>query len=207
MADDSFASAHTLKTILSPSRPLPSSPLVRGTARQNGKDHRRESDASTAPPVDRYRFVYWSFFLLGVGMLFPWNMFITAHKYNQIRLRGSPYADNFNNFFSVGFMVSNVIFLILLLRNLPMVSWIFKRGRLWQSSLQKTIGALAVNAAVFLACTVIALVSAIDAYTFFYFNLAMTIICGASTAFLQNGISTVWLFYLLLCDRCVCDVL
>ncbi len=47
------------------------------------------------------------------------------------------------------------------------------------------------NAAVFLACTVIALVSAIDAYTFFYFNLAMTIICGASTAFLQNGISTV----------------
>jgi hypothetical protein len=58
---------------------------------------------------------------MGVGMLFPWNMFITAQVYFQVRLRGSNFADNFGNFFSVAFMLSNVAWLVVLLKKIPLV--------------------------------------------------------------------------------------
>lgn len=67
----------------------------------------------TSPPKDRLSMAYLIFFLFGVGMLFPWNIFITANKYFQRRFRGSPAADNFQNFFSVGSMMTNLISLCL----------------------------------------------------------------------------------------------
>jgi hypothetical protein len=30
------------------------------------------------PPADRFRMVQWVMFILGIGTLLPWNMFITA---------------------------------------------------------------------------------------------------------------------------------
>jgi hypothetical protein len=63
------------------------------------------------PPKDHYRLTYLILFLLGTGMLFPWNVFINARDYFKIRFTGSSYADNFSNFFAIGFMISNVIWL------------------------------------------------------------------------------------------------
>ena len=48
-----------------------------------------------APPADAYRVVLGIFLLMGVGMLFPWNVFITADAFWRGKLAGSPFADNF----------------------------------------------------------------------------------------------------------------
>jgi hypothetical protein len=53
--------------------------------------------------------------------------------------------------------------------------------------MQMTIGGLAVNGIVFFACTVMALIADIGATTLFYLTVTMIVICGTSTAFLQNG--------------------
>ena len=43
-------------------------------------------------------------FSFGLSMLTPWNTWITATPFFKTRLAGSPFADNFNNFFSLGYM-------------------------------------------------------------------------------------------------------
>lgn len=55
-----------------------------------------EDEAPMAKPVDKGRLVQISFFLLGIGMLLPWNLFITATTFFGLRFEGSPFADNFS---------------------------------------------------------------------------------------------------------------
>jgi equilibrative nucleoside transporter 1/2/3 len=66
-------------------------------------------------PVDKYRLVYWVFFLQGIGMLFPWNVFITANEYFKIRFKGSDFGDNFQSYFSIAFMLFNTGFMYFLM--------------------------------------------------------------------------------------------
>lgn len=42
-------------------------------------DVSKGGDTGTPPPVDRYNLVFMIFVLHGIGVLMPWNMFITAH--------------------------------------------------------------------------------------------------------------------------------
>ncbi|CAH1261457.1 SLC29A2 [Branchiostoma lanceolatum] len=65
------------------------------------------------PPKDRYNAVYIIFFMLGLGMLLPWNIFITANMYFRNRFAKSSYEDTFENYFSVASMVPNVVFQLL----------------------------------------------------------------------------------------------
>ncbi|KAI8487697.1 hypothetical protein Bbelb_346900 [Branchiostoma belcheri] len=65
------------------------------------------------PPRDRYNAVYIIFFLLGLGMLLPWNIFITANMYFRKKFTDSRYEDTFENYFSVASMVPNVVFQLL----------------------------------------------------------------------------------------------
>jgi len=46
-------------------------------------------------PKDRYYLAQAIFFLIGVGMLFPWNVFITATSFFELKFKGSPFFDNF----------------------------------------------------------------------------------------------------------------
>lgn len=117
------------------------------------------------------------FFLLGVGMLFPWNVFINATDYFKMRLSGSIFMDNHSNFFSLGFMLSNLIWLAIAL-------YLQRQS----NSFLRTLIALVVNGCVFLACTLLTRLPGIEPTTFFYVTLLMCVICGGSTAFLQNGV-------------------
>ncbi|XP_078590474.1 equilibrative nucleoside transporter 1-like [Branchiostoma floridae x Branchiostoma japonicum] len=65
------------------------------------------------PPKDRYNAVYIIFFMLGLGMLLPWNIFITANMYFRKRFIDSSYEDTFENYFSMASMVPNVVFQLL----------------------------------------------------------------------------------------------
>ena len=65
------------------------------------------------PTEDGSRVAYGIFFWQGMANLFPWNAYITAAGYFVIRFCGSTFADSFENFFSVAFMVSQTILLVL----------------------------------------------------------------------------------------------
>nr|CAG8479880.1 8528_t:CDS:2 [Entrophospora candida] len=68
-------------------------------------------EVSITPPKDDYNIIYYIFFLQGISMLLPWNVFITASVYFHTRFVGSPYVNNFQNYFSFVFMIISFIFL------------------------------------------------------------------------------------------------
>lgn len=72
------------------------------------RDAENSAGGSAAPPSDRWNAVYLIMFLQGMGMLFGWNMFITAVVYFQDRLVGSNWHDCVENYVTFAFQVCNV---------------------------------------------------------------------------------------------------
>eukprot|EP00127_Corallochytrium_limacisporum_P000164 Clim_evm25s6 gene=Clim_evmTU25s6 len=58
---------------------------------------------------DNWNFGYIVFSLLGLGMLLPWNMFITAADFYRLRLAGTPYENTFESTFSVSYQMLNFL--------------------------------------------------------------------------------------------------
>jgi len=50
------------------------------------------------PPPDTYRLVLSTFLLMGLGMLFPWNSFITANEFWSSKFEGSSLVNSFLRF-------------------------------------------------------------------------------------------------------------
>ncbi|KAF9431136.1 hypothetical protein BGZ94_008286 [Podila epigama] len=133
--------------------------------------------AELGPPADPWRLSYWIMVLQGASMLLPWNVFITAQGFFQLRFTGSPYEHNFQNYFSVAFMGTNLLVVgssVLIQKQAPGTTHI--------------IGSLLLNATVFLAI----LVSIQSDYevaptTYFFFSLAMLSLSAISTSIIQNG--------------------
>ena len=77
--------------------------------------------ASARPPEDRFHGTYGVMFLLGVGTLLPWNVFITERAYFDLRLRVEPYnpsfANAFESIFGMTYMAANVFGLGMLVKN------------------------------------------------------------------------------------------
>ena len=79
------------------------------------KPHRLRPRAYSLPK-DHYYLVYIIFFLQGVGMLFPWNVFITASEYFRTRFQGTSFANNFENVFSFCYSGANLFFMVFLVK-------------------------------------------------------------------------------------------
>eukprot|EP00730_Choanoeca_flexa_P001033 TRINITY_DN10454_c0_g1_i3.p1 TRINITY_DN10454_c0_g1~~TRINITY_DN10454_c0_g1_i3.p1 ORF type:complete len:167 (+),score=17.49 TRINITY_DN10454_c0_g1_i3:111-611(+) len=62
------------------------------------------------------KLLYALFFLEGIGSLFPWNAFITVTSFFDTKFEGTQYANNYENYFSFSFQISNILFLLLALR-------------------------------------------------------------------------------------------
>ncbi|KAH7049624.1 hypothetical protein BKA57DRAFT_320556 [Linnemannia elongata] len=69
----------------------------------------RHNTVELGPPADPYRISYWIMVIQGASMLLPWNVFITAQGFFKLKFTGSPYEDNFQNYFSIGFMGTNLL--------------------------------------------------------------------------------------------------
>lgn len=136
-----------------------------------------EQQATQPPPPDTYQVSYIIFFLLGIGMLFPWNVFINANEYFHARFQGSPFTDSYPNFFSISYMISNVFWLAIALRTQSTAK-----------PMKRIVVALCLNAFIFLFCMVLTRLSGVEPYMDFYLNVVMVVVCGASTAYLQNGV-------------------
>ena len=66
-------------------------------------------DADTEPP-DHYSLIYIIFFIQGIGMLLPWNFFITASEYFSYKFRGNrSISQHFEQAFSLGSMLPSLI--------------------------------------------------------------------------------------------------
>ena len=72
--------------------------------------------ATKGPPKDSYSLVYQSFFMLGIGTLFPWNSFITATSYYMKRFCGSPHELTFESDIGIAYMVANLVVLCVVVR-------------------------------------------------------------------------------------------
>jgi equilibrative nucleoside transporter 1/2/3 len=68
----------------------------------------------------RYGAAYAIFFLVGMGTLIPWNVFITARAYFDLRLFKPPYtpalSDSFESIFGIAFMTTNLAALAVFVR-------------------------------------------------------------------------------------------
>ncbi|KAL1925294.1 uncharacterized protein VTP21DRAFT_177 [Calcarisporiella thermophila] len=133
--------------------------------------------ASTLPPKDSFHLVYWIFVLHGISMLLPWNVFITASDFFSRRFAGTPYADSFQNYFSICYNVPNLVFLILALMSKKLsFSWRIKI-------------AIVANVIVMLLLALSAMTAALGTgEVYFKVILTLVAIMGASAALYQNGI-------------------
>ncbi|GJJ72040.1 solute carrier family 29 (equilibrative nucleoside transporter), member 1/2/3 [Entomortierella parvispora] len=137
----------------------------------------RHSTVEHGPPADPWHISYWIMVIQGASMLLPWNVFITAQGFFHFRFAGSPYEDNFQNYFSVAFMGTNLLVVgssILIQKQAPGTTHI--------------IGSLLLNAFVFLAILVsIQMERAIDPTLYFFFAITMLSLSAISTSIVQNG--------------------
>jgi len=129
------------------------------------------------PPPDRYRMAYVIFFILGVGSLLPWNMFITAHDFYSTRFKGTNYATNFENYFSITYMIVNTIFVTIALRFPSSLSFS------WPLVISLVVVGISMAISIILA-----LLPKLSGDICFYITIVAISMTGCSTAFLSNSI-------------------
>jgi hypothetical protein len=141
--------------------------------------HHRRARSDSWLPVDHYGLVYIVFFLQGVGMLFPWNVFITAAQYFHVRLKGTAFQDNFENVFSFSYSFSNLIFMFVAVRwaHLPLFNM---RSTVVLPQI--------VTAAIFAATTAMVLDDAIPGTMLFVVTTLFVLVTGVTAALIQAGI-------------------
>ncbi|KAK3804897.1 MAG: nucleoside transporter-domain-containing protein [Benniella sp.] len=137
----------------------------------------RRHTVHQGPPRDRWHLSYWIMVVQGASMLLPWNVFITAQGFFKLKFAGSSYADNFQNYFSIAFMGTNLLVVgsaILIQKQAPGTTYI--------------IGSLLLNAAVFLSILIsIQTDYQVDSTTYFFFVMSMLSLSAISTSIVQNG--------------------
>ena len=133
---------------------------------------RRSSEPSFKP------IAYGVFLLLGVAMLWPWNSFMSAAPYFQLRFKSN--SSILNNFQAAELSVSTAT-------NLASV-WILAKLQTGASYSRRIIASLIVNTLVFVVVA-ISTRAALDISTGVYLAFLMTAVFTASlaTGFMQNG--------------------
>ncbi|KAL9538513.1 hypothetical protein MBANPS3_010871 [Mucor bainieri] len=121
--------------------------------------------------------VYWIYFMFGIAMLLPWNVFITASDYFSTRFAGSPYQDSFQNYFSAYFNCSNLVSLAALL-------WIRQKKNALKIDI---IVPLSVNLLIFSFFAVSSLTDPKKsaAVSYFWITIAFMVITGLTTSMIQ----------------------
>jgi equilibrative nucleoside transporter 1/2/3 len=108
------------------------------------------------------------FLLFGIAMLMPWNSWITITSYFKHRLAHSPFADNFQSYISLTFMITNIITLLLLIR--------FRRI----DQNVRIIGGFCMTAIVFSSAAAMPAFAKMD--TVVYFNITLFLVFLSSVA-------------------------
>lgn len=122
--------------------------------------------------------IYWAYFIYGVAMLLPWNVFITASEYFSYRFQGSGHEENFQNYFSAYSNCANLVALAVLL-------WLRRSQML---SKMGVFVPLTINALIFLFYIITSLMTAISADFYFKITILFMVVTGITTAMLQLSV-------------------
>lgn len=128
-------------------------------------------------PVDIGYMVYIIMFYEGIGNLFPWNALITASNYYTERFCGTSFENDFENFFSITYTLSQTIGLALAV--------------VYQKKLSlraKIVWPLTCWSLVFLVNTILVTIDDIDPNLLFWLTLISCCLCGLLGAVLSGGL-------------------
>ncbi len=129
------------------------------------------------PPIDHNKTVYKIFFLQGLGMMFPWNVYITAQSYYKHRFEDSTHQSNFTFWFSTSFQIANIVGLALAVYYGSKFNMRFS-----------VAFPMVVNCIVLIATTSLVETHGISADFLFLLTCGFVATCGVCTALLQLGI-------------------
>ena len=104
---------------------------------QNDDGRTRKHHKSQRIHKDRYNLAYISFFLLGIGMLLPWNFFINADSYFKEKLKNN--KDDLEMFESAFSICSQIPCGIALILNLYLTNRVSRNGRVIATLVTSTI--------------------------------------------------------------------
>lgn len=126
--------------------------------------------------LDKYKLVYWIYFIYGIAMLLPWNVFITASEYFARRFAGTPYEETFQNYFSTYSTITNLV-------TFAFILWIQNRSSFKLNSFIPIF----INTLVFgiLAITV---ETDLGGPEYFWFIMVLIVLTGATSSFFQNSV-------------------
>lgn len=135
--------------------------------------------ASQLIPVDKLNAAYWVVWLQGVGMLFPWNMYVTAFSYFEVRFMGTPFESSFENVFSVAFCFASVTGLAFSLKYQERIP-----------SKHRVIGSLLVLIALSFCSTLLVLLppTVLSGHVLFGITITSVMLSGWAVAALSGGI-------------------
>lgn len=134
--------------------------------------------AAESGPRDKYGLIWIIFLLQGLGMNYPWNVFITAVLYFHVRLESTPFQDNFENIFSLCYSMANLCFMVLvvLLAHRPFFD--MRVSVFWPQ----------VFTALIFTATTIMVKMQIEGTVFFAITCTFVLFCGVTAALVQAGI-------------------
>ena len=118
---------------------------------------------------------YGLFYLLGVVYLSAWNVFISCPEYMESRLKGSPFQNNFQNYFSTVFMGFELISL----------TWLTLFAKNFSLMKRVNIGFLLLTV-VFVCTFVLSIVPKPVPTVFFRMILALIAVAGIATSLLAS---------------------
>ncbi|XP_063855903.1 equilibrative nucleoside transporter 1-like isoform X2 [Scylla paramamosain] len=136
------------------------------------------------PPKDRYRLVFLTLVLHGVGTLMPWNMFITAKNYFvEYKLATADedlntYATNFLPYIGYASQIPNVIF-----------NWLNIFIQMGGNLTTRIVWSILVEVVVFVVTVVLAMVDSSDwPGVFFWITIASVVILNVANGIYQNTV-------------------
>lgn len=128
-------------------------------------------------PTDKYGILYLIFFISGVSMLLPWNVFITASDFFALKFQHSRYETTFQNFFSAANGFTNLSGLAYAL--------ISQRKKTLYSRSAKWLGVLAIS---FIALIFLSQNISLSAEVNFWFSVGLLITGALAGAFLNSDL-------------------
>ncbi|ORX53550.1 hypothetical protein DM01DRAFT_1336097 [Hesseltinella vesiculosa] len=145
--------------------------------RNQGQEEETQCLLDTQQPcVDRGYLVYWIFFLYGIAMLLPWNVFITASDYFSHRFENTLYQDTFQSYFSSYFTTTNLVCFVFLI---------------WRQSTKAptsdAVYPIVLNTLVFAAMT-LSVMTDMQGLDYFRLVLGLLVLTGATTSVYQAAV-------------------
>ncbi|XP_063608530.1 equilibrative nucleoside transporter 3-like [Penaeus indicus] len=135
-------------------------------------------------PPDRYKLVFMTLVLHGVGTLMPWNMFITADKYfTDYKLvtddgERSTYAKNFLTYIGFAAQIPNVLF-----------NWINIFVQLGGNLTSRIVWSILIEVVIFVFTVVLAMIDSAEwPDVFFWITIGSVIILNIANGIYQNTV-------------------